>query len=172
MKIAGLACHQSHFSFNRSLQIHAVLALTLTDAFICCWKEKYHSNRIRPETVIRRYLDPEWKPLLQTPPFPEYLSGHSVISTAAATVLEHYFGPTYAYLDSTERVFGLPPRHFTSFRQAAQEAAVSRLYGAYISPMLSGKVSSRVAKLACWLCIVSAIDHRPKCFLNNPSMVS
>lgn len=129
MKIAGLACRQSRVSFKRSMQIHAVLAITLTDAFICCWQEKYRSNRIRPETVIRRYLDPQWKPVLQTPPFPEYLSGHSVISTAAAQVLEHYFGFAYAYTDATEQEFGLQPRQFTSFRQAAQEAAVSRLYG-------------------------------------------
>jgi len=129
MKIASIACQQSRASFGRTMQVHAVLALTLTDAFICCWKEKYRSNRIRPETAIRRYLDPQWKPLLQTPPFPEYLSGHSVISTAAAEVLGFYFGPAYAYTDDTEKEFGLNPRHFTSFQQAAAEAAVSRLYG-------------------------------------------
>ncbi|SNR80930.1 vanadium-dependent haloperoxidase [Hymenobacter mucosus] len=129
MKIAGTACRQSRVSFGRAMQVHTVLALTLTDAFICCWKEKYRSNRIRPETAIRRYLDPQWKPMLQTPPFPEYLSGHSVISTAAAGVLSHYFGPAYAYTDDTEKEFGLKPRRFTSFQQAAAEAAVSRLYG-------------------------------------------
>ncbi|TPG66569.1 vanadium-dependent haloperoxidase [Hymenobacter nivis] len=129
MKIAGLACRQSQVPFGRALHLHTVLALTLTDAFICCWQEKYRSNRIRPETAIRRYLAPQWQPLLQTPPFPEYVSGHSVISTAAAEVLGQYFGPAYAYTDNTEKEFGLRPRHFTSFRQAAEEAAISRLYG-------------------------------------------
>lgn len=129
MKIAGLACRQSRVPFGRALQVHTVLALTLTDAFRCCWQEKYRSNRIRPETVIRRYLNPQWQPLLQTPPFPEYVSGHSVISTAAAEVLSHYFGPAYAYTDTTEHEFGLHARRFTSFGQAAEEAAISRLYG-------------------------------------------
>ncbi|GAB3823592.1 vanadium-dependent haloperoxidase [Hymenobacter jeollabukensis] len=129
MAIAGTACRQRNTAFAQTLQIHAVLAVVLTDAFICCWDEKYRSNRIRPETVIRHYVDPTWKPLLQTPPFPEYLSGHSVISTAAAEVLTRYFGPDFAYADATEQSYGLPTRRFTSFRQAAAEAAISRLYG-------------------------------------------
>jgi hypothetical protein len=128
IKIAGAACRQSHTSFSRTIQVHTVLAMTLMDAFICCWDEKYRSNRIRPETVIRRYLDPDWKPLLQTPPFPEYVSGHSVISGASAEILTHFFGDM-AYTDSTEINFGLAPRRFSSFRQAAQEAGQSRFYG-------------------------------------------
>ena len=84
---------------------------------------------IRPETVINKYLDEGWEPLLQTPPFPEYTSGHSVISTAAAVVLTDQFGPNFAFVDSTEAEFGLPVRSFTSFEQAAAEAAISRLYG-------------------------------------------
>ncbi|MDO7848477.1 vanadium-dependent haloperoxidase [Hymenobacter sp. M29] len=129
MKIAGVACRQSKVPFGRALQIHTVLAMTLTDAFICCWREKYLSNRIRPETAIRHYLAPQWQPLLQTPPFPEYVSGHSVISMAAAALLGHYFGAVYSYTDNTEKEFGLRPRRFASFEQAAQEAAISRLYG-------------------------------------------
>ena len=129
MKIAGLACRSRRVPFGRALHVQAVVALTLADAFICCWREKYRSNRIRPETAIRRYLDPQWLPLLQTPPFPEYLSGHSVISTAAAEVLSHYFGASFAYTDATEKEFGLLPRRFASFQHAAQEAAMSRFYG-------------------------------------------
>jgi len=129
MGIAGIACTQKNVSFDSSMMIHTLLALTLTDAFICCWDEKYRSNRIRPETAIRKYIDPEWKPFLQTPPFPEYLSGHSVISAASAEVLSHFFGDTFAYKDSVEQDFGLPARSFHSFREAAQEAAVSRYYG-------------------------------------------
>ncbi|MFD1875687.1 vanadium-dependent haloperoxidase [Hymenobacter bucti] len=142
MKIAGLACRQSRVPFGQAMQLHTVLALTLTDAFRCCWQEKYQSNRIRPETAIRRYLDPQWKPLLQTPPFPEYVSGHSVVSTAAAEVLGHYFGPTYAYTDTTEHEFGLRARRFTSFEQAAEQAATSRLYGGihYLDAIRQGQV--------------------------------
>ena len=92
MGIAGIACKQQNESFSKTVEIFTVLSMTLTDAFVCCWDEKYRSNRIRPETVIRRYIDAEYRPLLQTPPFPEYLSGHSVISSAAGEVLSHYLG--------------------------------------------------------------------------------
>lgn len=109
--------------------IHTLLATTLTDAFICCWDEKYRSNRIRPETAIRKYIDPEWQPFLQTPPFPEYLSGHSVVSAASAELLSHFFGNDFMFKDSVEQDFGLPPRTFQSFKEAAHEAAISRYYG-------------------------------------------
>jgi hypothetical protein len=90
---------------------------------------KYSTNMIRPETVINKYLDESWEPLLQTPPFPEYTSGHSVISTAAAIVLTEKFGPAFSFTDSTEKSYGLPVRSFPSFNAAAAEAAISRLYG-------------------------------------------
>lgn len=103
--------------------------MTLHDAFVSCWKTKYETNRFRPETVINEKLDSKWKPLLQTPPFPEYTSGHSVISTAAAEILTSYFGDDFEFLDTSEVYFGLPERKFRSFHQAAAEAAISRLYG-------------------------------------------
>jgi hypothetical protein len=84
---------------------------------------------LRPETAINKYLDESWEPLLQTPPFPEYTSGHSVISTAAATVLTDIYGPTFAFNDSSEIAYGLTARSFPSFHTAAAEAAISRLYG-------------------------------------------
>lgn len=127
--IAGIACKQAHKTFAESMQIYTIVSIGLTDAFITCWDEKFRSNRIRPETAIRNAIDPNWQPLLQTPPFPEYLSGHSVISSASATILSHYFGDHFAYTDSVEVSYGLPPRHFTSFQQAAEEAAISRFYG-------------------------------------------
>jgi hypothetical protein len=127
--ITGIACAQAHKSFAESMQIYTMVSIGLTDAFIACWDEKFRSNRIRPETAIRNAIDPHWQPLLQTPPFPEYLSGHSVISSASATILTHYFGDRFSYTDSVEVSYGLPPRHFNSFRQAAEEAAISRFYG-------------------------------------------
>ena len=96
---------------------------------MACWDEKYRSNRIRPETVIRKYIDPHWKPFLQTPPFPEYLSGHSVVSAAAAVILTHYFGENFAYTDTVEERFGLKERKFKSFNDAAEESGLSRFYG-------------------------------------------
>lgn len=127
--ITGIACKQANKGFAESMQIHTAVAMGLMDAFITCWDEKYRSNRVRPETAIRQLIDANWQPLLQTPPFPEYLSGHSVISAASATILTHYFGDRFAYTDSVEVSYGLPARSFTSFRQAAEEAAISRFYG-------------------------------------------
>jgi hypothetical protein len=127
--ITGIACRQSSASIEKTIEAYTLVALTLNDAFISCWDEKYRSDRIRPETAINKYLDPTWKPLLQTPPFPEYPSGHSVISTASAIVLTYLFGDNFTFKDTTEEYFGLPARNFESFAQAAEEAAISRLYG-------------------------------------------
>jgi hypothetical protein len=129
MGITGIACKQANVPIDSSIFIHTVVAMTLHDAFISCWQEKYNSDRIRPEGVINRLLDSEWRPLLQTPPFPEYTSGHSVASASVATVLSHFFGNDFAYTDTSEIYFGLPARSFKSFHQAASEAAMSRLYG-------------------------------------------
>lgn len=96
---------------------------------ISCWDEKYRSCLIRPETVINRHLDPDWRPVLQTPSFPEYTSGHSVVSGAASTVLERLVGADVAFVDSTEVPFGLEVRTYPSFRAAAEQAAMSRFYG-------------------------------------------
>jgi len=129
MGIAAIAARKSHADIMKSSEAYARTAIALADAFISSWDEKYRSNLVRPETVINAYLDERWEPLLQTPPFPEYTSGHSVISTAAAEVLTDVFGDGLAFTDSTELEYGLPVRSFTSFRQAAAEAAISRLYG-------------------------------------------
>jgi membrane-associated phospholipid phosphatase len=104
-------------------------AIALADGFISCWDEKFRSNLVRPETMINAHLDEAWTPLLQTPPFPEYPSGHSVISNAAAVVLTDQFGESFSFTDTTEVAYGLPARSFTSFTAAAAEAAMSRLYG-------------------------------------------
>jgi hypothetical protein len=127
--ITGIACRQSKLTFAKSMEIYTMVAIGLTDSFIACWDEKYRSNRIRPETAIRKLIDPNWKPLLQTPPFPEYPSGHSTISAASSIILTHYFGENYKYTDSVEEPYGLAPRTFTSFKHAAAEAAMSRYWG-------------------------------------------
>ncbi len=129
MNIASIASEKAKIGFDKSIQVQAIMAVTLMDAFISCWDEKYRSNRIRPETYINRYIDIKWTPLLQTPPFPEYTSGHSMISSAAAEVLTYLFGDNFSFTDDTEEMFELKPRTFHSFKQAANEAAVSRLYG-------------------------------------------
>src|SRR5687767_12592256 len=113
----------------RSSEAYVRTAMAVADGFISSWDEKFRSIYIRPETAINAYLDETWQPLLQTPPFPEYTSGHSVISNAAATVLTDQFGDGFAFTDSTELEYGLPVRSFPSFEAAAAEAAISRLYG-------------------------------------------
>lgn len=129
MGITGIACKKANLSLDSAILIHTVVATTLHDVFISCWQEKYNSDRIRPETAINKYLDPEWRPLLQTPPFPEYSSGHSVVSSAASVVLTYFLGDDFSFTDTSEVYFGLPERHFNSFYEAANEAAISRLYG-------------------------------------------
>ncbi len=129
INIARVAATQAKANFMQTLEAYALTSIALADGFISCWDEKYRSQLVRPETVINQYLDEDWRPLLQTPPFPEYTSGHSVISNAAATALTTLFGDNFAYTDDTEEEFGLPARQFRSFFHAAEEAAVSRLYG-------------------------------------------
>jgi len=129
MSIVGIVCRKAGKNLAASAAAYTMTSIALFDGFISCWDEKYRSNLIRPETYINANIDESWRPLLQTPPFPEYTSGHSVISTAAAVVLSADFGPVFAFDDSSETDYGLPVRHFASFVAAADEAAVSRLYG-------------------------------------------
>ncbi len=129
MGIAKIACRKTNADFDKTIYAHTRTSLGIADAFISCWDEKYRSNLIRPETLINQYIDDNWKPVLQTPPFPEYVSGHSVVSGAASTILTDIFGDNFAFEDDTEIPYGLPVRSFTSFNQAADEAALSRMYG-------------------------------------------
>jgi hypothetical protein len=103
--------------------------LAIYDGFLSCWDAKYLYQRVRPQTVIQNTIDQKWVSFLQTPPFPEYTSGHSTISAAAAEILTAQLGDNLAYNDTTEVRFGLFERNFKSFRQAAQESSMSRVYG-------------------------------------------
>lgn len=127
--IAAIAAKLADADIMKTAQTYTLTSVALFDAFISCWDEKYRSNLVRPETVINRYVDPDWRPILQTPPFPEYTSGHSVISKAASTVLTSIYGEPFGFVDSVEVEFGLPARSFDSFHDASDEAAISRMYG-------------------------------------------
>jgi hypothetical protein len=129
MNITHVACKKSKANFIQSAEAYAYVAVSLVDGFISCWDEKYRSKLIRPETYINQYIDEDWVPVLQTPPFPEYTSGHSVISSSSAVVLTKLFGDNFAFTDSTELEFGLTARTFKSFFHASEEAAISRMYG-------------------------------------------
>jgi len=144
MGICGIASQNAAHSVATTLYIQTLVAIGLFDSFISCWGEKYRSNRIRPETAIRKLINPNWQPLLQTPPFPEYTSGHSVISTCSAVLLSHLLGEV-AFTDTIEVPYGLPPRSFSSFTQAAEEAATSRLYGGihFKDAIIEGQVQGK-----------------------------
>ena len=143
MSIVTSVSRQQHRDIMETAAVYTITAIGIFDAFISCWDEKYRSNTIRPETYIDAYIDEGWRPLLQTPPFPEYTSGHSIVSTVSATVLTAYFGEGCAFDDDTETEFGLPMRHFQSFGQAAQEASISRFYGGihYRAAIVAGQGS-------------------------------
>jgi hypothetical protein len=113
----------------RTADALARLGIVLADSFIGCWEAKFRYDLVRPVTYIRRHIDPKWEPDLITPPFPEYPSGHSTQSGAAAVVLEDVFGEDFAFEDATHVDDGLPARRYESFWAAAEEAAISRLYG-------------------------------------------
>jgi hypothetical protein len=140
INIAGYACRKANANYVRTAETYACLAAVIADSFINCWDEKYKSKVIRPETYINEYIDQSWVPLLQTPPFPEYTSGHSVVSNASAVVLGKMFGNNFAFTDSTETAFDLPARNFKSFKAAANEASISRFYGGihYMPSIING----------------------------------
>jgi hypothetical protein len=119
---------REELNLDVAAEAYAKVGIALADAFIVCWRTKYRYNLLRPVTYIQRLVDPSWVPLLVTPPFPEYTSGHSVQSAAAAQVLTQMFG-TVRFTDHTHDARGLTPRSFGSFFEAAGEAALSRLYG-------------------------------------------
>lgn len=129
MGIAAIAAKQSKVDAVATARGFALTAVALYDAFIACWDEKYRSSVVRPVTVINELIDKNWVAFLQTPPFPEYTSGHSTITASAATVLAELYGKNYAFLDTSDLAYIGMQRNFTSFEAAAAEASISRVYG-------------------------------------------
>ena len=129
MNIVGIAAKESKADFATTVAAYTETSIALFDAFISCWDEKFRSNYVRPETAINKYFDEEWRPYIQTPPFPSYTSGHATISAAAAEVMTDWFGDKLSFTDTSSLEFGIESRHIVSFREAAKEAAMSRLYG-------------------------------------------
>lgn len=129
MGIAAIAAKQTKADAVKVARTYALTAIALYEAFISCWDEKYRSNYIRPVTVINERIDPAWSPFLQTPPFPEYTSGHSTITRSAAVVLSSLYGDHMAFQDTSDLHYIGLQRHFNSFVEAADEASISRVYG-------------------------------------------
>ena len=107
---------------------YALASLTHLDAFIAVWQSKYEHNILRPQTYIRRHIQPQWRPTLGTPQFPSYVSGHSGVSGAAGVMATAAFGDGPVVDDTLVRR-GFAARTFANFDAAAREAVVSRLYG-------------------------------------------
>jgi hypothetical protein len=145
MNITGIAAKHAGADFNTTVAAYAATAIALFDGFISCWDEKYRSNYVRPETVINTVMDQEWRPYIQTPPFPSYTSGHSTISSAAAEVMTDFFGDRLSFTDTSLLEFGIANREIRSFREASQEASISRLYGGihYRFDLEAGLVSGK-----------------------------
>lgn len=145
VNIGRIAMRANDFDLMQAAHTYVMLTVGIHEAFISCWDEKYNSNYIRPVTVIQEHIDPDWLPILYTPNFPEYPSGHSVVSGSAATVLTHIFGDNFAFTDSTEVPYGMNPRSFNSFFEASDEAAISRMYGGiHFTPAIEvGKTQGR-----------------------------
>jgi membrane-associated phospholipid phosphatase len=120
---------RDNVALDKSVDVLARLGVALADAFIGCWDDKFKYDLLRPVTYIRRVIDSKWESLINTPPFPEYPSGHSTQSGAAAAVLTGQFGENFAFEDATHKKDGVKPRAFPSFWAAADEAGISRLYG-------------------------------------------
>jgi len=127
--IAQQACMKKNVPVTKSSQVYTLTAIGIFDAFISCWDEKYRSNLIRPITIINRLVDRNWVPYLQTPPFPEFTSGHSALSNSAATILTALLGDDFVFTDKTEIPFGQGTRTFNSFYEAALQSSTSRVYG-------------------------------------------
>jgi len=145
INITAIACKQSNFNWVQSAQAYAMTSIAMYDGFISCWDEKYRSEYVRPVTAINEFIDPNWEPLLQTPPFPEYTSGHSVVSSSIAMVLTRIFGEGFAFTDSYEKPYIGLERSFTSFINASEEACISRMYGGihFRSAVENGKIQGR-----------------------------
>jgi len=129
VSIALQVAERGDLSLEDHVDLLARIGVGMADAFVGCWHDKYVHNLVRPITYIRRTIDPKWEPVLNTPPFPEYPSGHSTVSGAMDAVLTAFFGDNYAFDDHTGSPDGRNPRSYASFHEAAEEAGISRLYG-------------------------------------------
>jgi hypothetical protein len=129
LSIVGIGAKKVNADFNTTVCAYAKTSIALFDAFIESWTAKYVYKTARPETIINKYFDPNWRPHLQTPPFPEYTCGHCTISAAAAEALTSVLGDNVAYTDTSELEFGVKNRSFKSFRAAANENVWARFYG-------------------------------------------
>ena len=159
MGIAAQIIKQEKADAVKAAQTFALTSIALYDGFISCWDEKYRSSYVRPVTVIKDILDKDWMPLLQTPPFPEYTSGHSTITASAATVLTKLYRDNLAFEDSSDYKYIGLKRKFTSLSAAAEECSMSRVYGG-IHYTISVNVGSEMGKQVGGLVVKKVLDNK------------
>lgn len=145
LNIVGIAAKTAKADFNTTVSAYTLTSIAFFDAFIRGWQEKFKSNFIRPETAINKYVDQEWRPYIQTPSFPSYVAGHATNSNAAAEAMTSIFGDKLSFTDTSLLEFGIKNREIKSFREAAAEATISRLYGG-IHYRFDGDEGARVGK--------------------------
>ena len=135
---AGIVSQQRSLTLEENARMYALLNVAMADSAILCWSTKYEFEVWRPITAIQlaatdgnsaTMADPSWQPLLVTPPFPSYTSGHSTFSGAAAAVLSGVFGTDRVQFTLPSETPGVADRSFRSFSQAAEESGISRVYG-------------------------------------------
>ncbi len=138
LSIASDISKQQGLTTLENARLFAMLGTTVADAAISCWNTKYTESFWRPITGIQNgeldgnantIGDPTWTPLLPTPPFPSYTSGHSTFSASAGEILGLFFGgQTFNFCSKQELNPGVS-RCWSSFSQAVAEAGMSRIYG-------------------------------------------
>ncbi len=124
------------------VETFAKVGMAVADAFINCWKWKYHYFSERPNTYIPMFIDPEWESFWPDPPFPSFPSGHAIQASAHASVMQNLYGERFTFIDSAHvdrerdeiRHVDFVARSFDSFWEVAQETADSRFYGGIHTP--------------------------------------
>jgi hypothetical protein len=130
ISIANQAFEKSQADFPTVIETCLRASLALCDAGIVCWEGKYRYQLERPDTYIRRIIQPDWKPLHDSPPFPAYPSGHAIFGAAVAEVLTGSLGAHFSMTDRTHKdrpEFASRPRSYDSFEEMARENAFSRV---------------------------------------------
>jgi len=130
----NIAIARRHLDLGAAARLHGLIGVAAGNAFITTWATKFKYYQIRPVTTIRQVIDRHWAPYLNTPPFPDWVSGHATVSGAASAVLSgvvgtmRYRDPGFSTGADVRSVFAVAPRTYSSFRAAAREAAKSREY--------------------------------------------
>ncbi len=153
LSIAAQMISERHLDGEQAVRLVTGTALAQADAFIAAWRVKFATMTLRPRTFIRRHIDPSWEPLIPTPPFPEFPSGHSTQSGAASAVITALIGAG-PFSDSTSISIGHAVRQFPSFLAASEEAGKSRVY-AGLHYEWSNQAGLRMGR-----CIGSAVASR------------